>query len=257
MRAHVRNVGNRLFAGLLVAALAAPVLAQAQATANQLTAAEKKDGWTLLFDGKTLDGWRGYKKTDTAGTRWQVKDGMLCLDPETGKDTKGARDIISKETYDQFELAWDWRAAQGANSGVKYFVLEDMDSAIGHEYQVIDDERHADAKIGPHRQTAAFYDVLPAANRPIKPAGEWNTSRVVVKGNTVEHYLNGTKVLTYELDSPALKAAIAKSKFKDVARFGKVHKAHVLLQDHGDNVCYRNVKIKPAAKAAGKPTSQQ
>src|SRR5688572_22490598 len=105
MQAHVRNIASRLFTGALIAALAAPVLAQA--TANQLTAAEKKDGWTLLFDGKSLDSWRGYKKTDTAGMRWQVKDGLLCLDPETGKDTKGARDIVSKETYDQFELAWD------------------------------------------------------------------------------------------------------------------------------------------------------
>jgi hypothetical protein len=100
MQEHVRNVANRLFAGVVMAALAAPVLAQAPA--NQLTAAEKKDGWTLLFDGKSLDSWRGYKKTDTAGTRWQVKEGMLCLDPETGKDTKGARDIVSKDTYDQF-----------------------------------------------------------------------------------------------------------------------------------------------------------
>ncbi len=99
MQAHVRNIAGRLFAGALIAALAAPVLAQAPA--NQLTAAEKKDGWSLLFDGKSLDGWRGYKKTDAAGTRWEVKEGLLCLAPETGKDTKGSRDIISKETYDQ------------------------------------------------------------------------------------------------------------------------------------------------------------
>src|SRR5262245_42261308 len=123
-----------------------------------------------------------------------------CVSIPRRARTPRARDIISKETYDQFELTWDWRAAPGANSGVKYFVLEDQDAAIGHEYQVIDDERHADAKIGPHRQTAAFYDVLPAANRPIKPAGEWNQSRVVVKGTAVEHWLNGTKVLSYTLE---------------------------------------------------------
>lgn len=241
--------------GLAVLISAAP--AMQPSTDNQLTAAEKRAGWTLLFDGKSLDGWKGYKRPDASGTRWTVENGTLTLPPADGKDTRGHRDILSTATFDRFELTFDFRVAQGANSGVKYYVLEDLDSAIGHEYQVIDDERHADAKIGPHRQTAAFYDVMPAANRPIKPAGEWNTSKVVVKGNTVEHYLNGTKVLTYELDSPALKAAIAKSKFKDVARFGKLHKAHILLQDHGDNVCYRNVKIKPAAKAAGKPTSQQ
>jgi hypothetical protein len=245
MQAHVRNVGRRLFAGALMAALAAPVLAQAPT--NQLTAAEKKDGWTLLFDGKSLDGWRAYKKADAAGTRWEVKEGLLCLAPETGKDTKGARDIVSKETYDQFDLSWEWRAAQGANSGLKYFVLEDMDAAIGHEYQLIDDERHADAKIGPHRQTAAFYDVLAASDRPLKPAGEFNQSRVLVKGKTVEHWLNGKKVLTYELESDALKQAIAKSKFKGIERFGKLQKGHILLQDHGDNVCYKNIKIRPAS----------
>ena len=123
-----------------------------------------------------------------------------------------------------------------------------MHSAIGHEYQLIDDERHADAKIGPHRQTAALYDVLPAQNRPLKPAGQFNQSRIVSNGTTVEHYLNGTKVLQYELDSPALRAAIAKSKFKDIARFGKLQNGFILLQDHGDRVWYRNIKIRTPAR---------
>jgi hypothetical protein len=135
---------------------------------------------------------------------------------------------------------------------VKYFVLEDANSAIGHEYQIIDDQQHADAKIGAHRQTAALYDVLPASvsTRPVKPAGEWNTSRVrvapsrIVPGGTrVYHYLNDVRTLEYELDSPELRAAIAKSKFKDVARFGKLQKGHILIQDHGDQVWYRNIRI--------------
>jgi hypothetical protein len=138
----------------------------------------------------------------------------------------------------------DWKVAPGSNSGVKYFVLEDRDTAIGHEYQVIDDERHPDAKVGPHRQTAAFYDVLPANDRPLKPAGEWNTTRIVVHGQTVEHWLNGKKVLQYELNSPALNAAIEKSKFKGIERFGKRQNAHILLQDHGDQVWFRNIKIR-------------
>lgn len=201
-------------------------------------------GWTSLFDGKSLTGWRGYKKADTAGTRWTVQDGLLTLPAKDGKDTRGSRDIITTGTYDQFELVWEWKVSPGGNSGLKYFILEDMDAAIGHEYQLIDDALHPDAKIGPHRQTAALYDVLPAADRKLKPAGEWNTSRVVVKGSTVEHWLNDGKVLTYQLDSPALKKAIAGSKFKDVARFGKLHQGHILLQDHGDQVWYRSIKIR-------------
>jgi Domain of Unknown Function (DUF1080) len=223
----------RLVCGAFLAALAlAPLGAQG-------------DGFTPLFDGKTLDGWRGYKKADASDTRWKVENGLVTIPEKDGKDTRGGRDIISTGTYDQFDLKWEWKVAQGGNSGLKYFVLEDLDSAIGQEYQMIDDERHADAKIGPHRQTAAFYDVLPAANRPLKPAGEWNSSEVIVKGNHVEHWLNGTRVLQYELDSPALRAAVAKSKFKDIARFGKPQKGHILIQDHGNAVWYRNVRIKP------------
>jgi hypothetical protein len=235
-----------LAAGLLAGCLCLTAAAQAQTpTVNTLTAAEKKAGWILLFDGKSLDGWRGYKRPDAAGTRWTIKDGLLCLPAGEGHDTHGQRDIVTTATWDQFELAWDWRVAEGSNSGLKYFVLEDQDSAIGHEYQLIDDARHPDAKIGPHRQTAAFYDVLPAADRPIKPAGEWNESRVLVKGNHVEHWLNGKKVLEYELGSPATLAAVQKSKFKAIDRFGKRQNGHILLQDHGDSVCFRNVKLRP------------
>jgi 3-keto-disaccharide hydrolase len=231
---------------LTMAALAAAQLAAQQKTSapNTLTDAEKTAGWILLFDGHSLDGWRGYKKPDATDSRWQVEDGTLTLPANNGKDTHGERDIISKDTFEQFELSFDWKIAEGGNSGVKYFVLEDRDSAIGHEYQVIDDERHPDAKVGPNRQTAAFYDVLQANDRPLKPAGEWNTSRIVVRGQTVEHWLNGKKVLQYELNSAALNAAIEKSKFKGMERFGKRQNGHILLQDHGNQVWFRNLKIR-------------
>jgi 3-keto-disaccharide hydrolase len=218
-------------------------------TLNKLTDEEKRDGWALLFDGKSLDGWRGYKEADASKTRWRVENGMLTLSPDDGKDTRGARDIISKNTYDRFELAFEWLIAVAGNSGVKYYVLEDLPSAIGHEYQIIDDERHPDAKVGPKRQTAALYDVLAATNRPLKPAAQWNQSRVVARGPSVEHWLNGTRVLQYDLESPALKSAIAASKFKDVARFGTLQKGHILLQDHGNQVTYRNIKIKTLGTA--------
>jgi hypothetical protein len=224
---------KRLACGAFIVALAlAPLGAQG-------------DGFKPLFDGKSLDGWRGYKKADASETRWKVENGLVTIPENDGKDTRGQRDIITTGTYDQFDLRWEWKVAQGGNSGLKYFVLEDEASAIGHEYQMIDDERHPDAKIGPHRQTAALYDVFPAADRPLKPAGEWNNSQVIVKGKHVEHWLNGKRVLQYELDSPELKAAVAKSKFKDIARFGKPQKGHILIQDHGNAVWYRNVRIKP------------
>ena len=220
---------------------AAPLAGQAKKPAT--TTGRADAGWVQLFDGKDLKGWRGYKKPDSSETRWKVENGMLTIASNGAGDTKGQRDLITDATYEQFDLRWEWKISQGGNSGVKYFVLEDENSAIGHEYQVIDDERHADAKIGPHRQTAALYDVFPAHDRPLKPAGEWNTSEVIVKGKHVTHILNGKTVLEYDLDSPELKAAIAKSKFKDVARFGKLQPGHILVQDHGDQVWYRKVEI--------------
>ncbi len=232
--------------GLLAASLSVAPALVAQ-TPNQLTTAEKSAGWTLLFDGKDLAGWRGYKNPDAKSTRWKATDGLLCVVKGDSADTRGQRDIVSTGTYDQFELSWEWRVSEGGNSGLKYFVLEDRDAAIGHEYQMIDDARHQDAQLGPTRQTAAFYDVLPANDRPVKPAGEWNESRVTVKDQVVEHWLNGKKVLSYTLSSDAVLAAVDKSKFKGIERFGKRQKGHVLLQDHGDAVCYRNVKIRPIA----------
>jgi hypothetical protein len=239
------------FPAIVVTVLAGVSVAAYQAPPSK--PAPSSEGWVSLFDGKTLTGWRGYKRPDAATSRWRVQDGTLTLPADDGKDTRGARDIISAQTFDRFELEWEWKIAQGGNSGLKYFVLEDRDSAIGHEYQLIDDERHPDAKVGPHRQTAAFYDVLAAPTaRPLKPAGEWNTSKIrvapsrVVQGGTrVYHYLNTVRVLEYELDSPELREAIAKSKFKGIERFGKLQKGHILLQDHGDQVWYRNIRILP------------
>lgn len=232
-----------------LAAAAAPLAAQTAAKSEKSaaatsTASADKDGWIQLFDGKDLKGWRGYKKTDTSGTRWAAENGMLTINSSGAGDTHGSRDLITDATFDQFDLRWEWKIAQGGNSGLKYFVLEDRPDAIGHEYQLIDDERHADAKIGPHRQTAALYDVFPAHDRPLKPAGEWNTSEVIVKGKHVTHILNGKTVLEYDLESPELKAAIAKSKFKDIARFGTPQNGHILIQDHGDQVWYRKIEIK-------------
>jgi hypothetical protein len=238
-----------LVAALTVAGLAAGLRA-GEARDNQLSGKESKQGWELLFDGKSLGKWRGYQKPDMTGLRWAAQDGCLGVPDNDGKDTRGARDIVSIKPYRDFDLTWEWRISPGGNSGLKYLVTEDRPAALGHEYQMIDDSKHPDAQKRDSRRTGSFYDVLPAPAARPRPAGQFNQSRVLVQGNHVEHWLNGAKILEYELDSPALRTAIASSKFKDVEGFDKPRRAHILLQDHGNAICYRNLKIRelPAAK---------
>jgi hypothetical protein len=209
------------------------------APANQLTDAQKAAGWKLLFDGQTTQGWRSFKKQTFPAKGWVVEDGWLhCLG-------KGGGDIITDTELNDFELQWEWKLAPEGNSGVKYFVLESRSSALGHEYQMIDDEREPDAvKAGGKHLTASFYDVLAPNHPPVKPAGEINSSRILVKGNHVEHWLNGVKVLAYECGSESVKAAVAASKFKNTAGFGDKVKGHLLLQDHNSEVWFRNVRIR-------------
>lgn len=204
--------------------------------ANELTEAQKAAGWKLLFDGKTLNGWRGFKKKEAPKQGWVVEgDWLKCVAGGHGGD------LVSSEEFNDFELSWEWRIPPKANNGVKYFITEERGQAIGHEYQMIDDVLVKD----PKASTASFYDVLPpAADKPLKPPGEINHSRVLVQGNRVEHWLNGAKVLEYELGSEAVKAAVAKSKFKNVAGFGTKIKGRILLTEHHDEACFRDVKIR-------------
>ena len=223
---------------ILLTIVAAPVAAEQDP--NKLTEENKAGSWKLLFDGTTTHGWRTFKKDTFPSKGWVVEEGWLhCL----GKD---GGDVISDSEFDNFELEWDWKQAEGGNSGVKYFVTEKRNAALGHEYQMIDDARNADAKLAQgKRVTASFYDVLkPDRPPPTKPPGEINHSRIVVKGNQVEHWLNGAKVLDYSCGSEAEKGAIAKSKFKDTPGFGDKIKGHILLQDHHSEVWFRNVRIR-------------
>lgn len=217
------------------------IVTGAFAADNTLSDAEKAAGWKLLFDGKSMTGWRAYRQpAGQAPVGWEVKDGMLKTIPKV----KG-NELITAGKFTDFELSWEWRVAVGGNNGIKYFVTEDRPKAPGHEYQMLDDEKHPDGKIGPKRQTASFYDVLPpAANKPSHPGGEWNASRITVRGNHVEHWLNGQMVLAYDLGSPAVKAGLAASKFKDFADFGTKINGHIMLTYHQDECWYRNIKLR-------------
>lgn len=207
---------------------------------NALTAEEKANGWKLLFDGTSTKGWRAYKKDSFPKQGWKAEDGLL-------KKIAGEQggDIVTEQKFDDFDLRWEWRIAAQGNNGLKYLVTEERPSAPGHEYQMLDDEGHPDGKIGAKRQTASFYDVLPpAADKKLNKPGEWNSSRILIQGQHVEHWLNGAKVLEYELGSDAVKAAVAQSKFKNSAGFGTKIRGHILLTDHKDECWYRNVKIR-------------
>lgn len=225
----------------IVCALACGSLAGAAEPAlNSLSAAETSAGWKLLFDGQSLRGWHVYAKTARPGAGWRAEDGLL---KKLGKQRGG--DIVTDGVFDNFDLTWEWRIEAGGNNGIKYLVSEERPSAPGPEYQMIDDEGNPDGKLGPKHQTGSFYDVLPpAGDLPRKPSGQWNSSRVLVQGNHVEHWLNGKKVLEYELGSPKVKEAVAASKFKNAAGFGTKIKGRILLTDHQDECWFRNLKIR-------------
>ncbi len=206
---------------------------------NTLTPQEKKQGWKLLFDGKTTQGWMSAKGTPFPDRGWGVKNGVLTVHAQQ----KGG-DIITEESYSEFELSFEFKLTPGANSGVKYFVQQG--TSLGLEYQLLDDSLHADAKEGVagNRTLASLYDLIPAENKHPDPIGKWNVARIIVKGNHVEHWLNDEKVVEYDRGAQCFKALIAKSKFKDIENFGLHRRGHILLQDHGDTVSFRDIKIR-------------
>ncbi|TDN87408.1 uncharacterized protein DUF1080 [Salegentibacter sp. 24] len=221
-------------------------------TKNNLTSAEEASGWELLWDGETTNGWRGARLEDFPKKGWKIEDGILTVLASGGGEAEAGGDIVTEELYGDFELKVDFKITEGANSGIKYFVDTDLNkgpgSSIGLEYQILDDQRHPDAKLGNHqgsRTMASLYDLIQAdPDKPVNPVGEWNTARIVSKGNKVEHWLNGEKVLEYERKSPEYRKLVAESKYVEWPDFGELEKGRILLQDHGNKVSFKNIKIK-------------
>jgi hypothetical protein len=235
---------------LAVATLFIAASAQNKIPVNQLTGAEKAAGWRLLFNGKSFDGWRGFH-SDKVPAGWAIEDGCIKKVPAQGELGQAGGDLITFDQFDNFEFSIEWKLSKEANSGIKYLISESLPptgrSGVSFEYQVLDDENHPDAKAGiaGNRTAGSLYDLIPASKaKKLKPIGEFNRTRIVVKGNHIEHWLNGVKVVEFERGGEKLKQHIAESKFKNTKGFGETAKGHILLQDHGDAVWYRNIKIR-------------
>jgi hypothetical protein len=218
---------------------------------NQLSEAEAKNGVRLLWDGKTTNGWRGAYKTSFPEKGWKIENGVLSVEPSGGAESKNGGDIVTEEMFGAFIFQFDFKLTDGANSGVKYFVTEKENnggSAIGLEYQILDDAKHPDAKLGVvgNRTLASLYDLIPSLreNRARRKIGEWNRGMIVVRpDNRIEHWLNGWKVLEYQRGVPYYYALVARSKYANWENFGMAPQGRLLLQDHGDKVEFRSLKV--------------
>ena len=221
-------------------------------TKNNLFGKEGEKGWKMLWDGKTTQGWKGAKLDSFPTSGWEIKDGILSVIASGGGESEAGGDIVTTELYSDFELKLDFKFTEVANSGIKYYVDTEINkgagSSIGLEFQILDDERHPDAKLGSHegsRTIGSLYDLIQADTlKVVHPIGEWNQARIVSNKNHVEHWLNGRKVLEYERKSPEYLQIVKESKYEKWPNFGEADQGRILLQDHGDFVSFRNIKIR-------------
>lgn len=224
---------------------------------NLITEKEARKGWKLLWDGKTTNGWKAAKGDKFPENGWEIKDGVLKVLESGGGESTNGGDIVTVEKYSSFELKVDFMITKGANSGIKYFVDPSLNqgtgSSIGLEYQILDDKEHPDANQGVsgNRTLASLYDLIPAENlsipwqdKPFNGVGKWNQAHIIVKGNHIEHWLNGKKVVEYERNTQMYRALVAYSKYKVWENFGEAKEGHILLQDHGNTVSFRSIKIR-------------
>ena len=227
-----------------------PVIPQCSYLTNALSDREKNEGWKLIWDGKTTTGWRGAKLTVFPDSGWVIKDGILSTLETGGGESAAAGDIVTEKKYRNFELVVDFNYSKGANSGIKYFVNTDLNkdtgSSIGCEYQILDDRNHPDAKEGVNgnRTLAGLYDLIAPITKRDNGAGQWNRATIIVNGSHVEHWLNGQKTVEYERGTDAWRALVAKSKYKIWPNFGESADGNILLQEHGNAVSFRNIKIR-------------
>lgn len=213
---------------------------------NKLSSSEIKKGWKLLFDGSTLTGWKTYNRTDMA-TSWGVKDGAIFLDAKKGRSDLAKGDLVTLEDYDDFEFSVEWKISDCGNSGIMYRIVEDpkykQPYLTGPEMQVLDNKCHPDAKIITHR-SGDFYDVMASKSENVKPAGEWNSVKIIMKGYKLEQWQNGVRQIKLTLGSEEINAIVEKSKWKSQKDWGKALIGKLGLQDHGDAVSFRNIKIR-------------
>ncbi len=234
-----------------------PLVVEENFVANTLTQQEKRKGWRLLWDGKSTDGWRSARSMDFPDKGWVIENGILTVLETGGDESRAGGDIITKDKFSNFELKLEFKITKGANSGIKYFVDPELNkgpgSSIGLEYQILDDQAHPDAKMGVkgNRTCASLYDLITAKNlsvpgrhKDFRGIGKWNQARIVVNGNHIEHWLNGFKVIEYERNTQMYRALVAYSKYKVWPNFGELPEGHILLQDHGNEVSFRSIKIR-------------
>ncbi len=221
-------------------------------TKNNLFGKEAEEGWKMLWDGKTTHGWKGAKLDGFPESGWEIKDGILSVLASGGGESEAGGDIVTTDLYSDFELKLDFKITEVANSGIKYYVDTEINkgagSSIGLEFQILDDKRHHDAKLGNHvgsRTIGSLYDLIQADTaKVVHPIGQWNQARIVSNKNHVEHWLNRRKVLEYERKSPEYLQLVKESKYKKWSNFGEADQGRILLQDHGDFVSFRNIKIR-------------
>lgn len=236
---------------------------QTEATLNTLTAAERDAGWQLLFDGETLDGWRGLGITGVPESHWVVEDAAIkkvatddVARAEDGQPVGGG-DILFDQEFENYEVVFEWKVSPAGNSGIKYNVSEELSTsnnpphaALGFEYQILDNDLHPDAGNDPNRWAGGLYDLIPpGSNARLNPVGEWNEGRIIFNGNKGEHWLNGEMVVEYELETHMMNRLLQTSKWgednNNITGFGdRRSSGYIVLQDHGDDVWYRNIKLR-------------